>query len=867
MSILKKNRFNIIILLAVSILFTWSFYIVNTQVNERRNLEKLDVHIEHYGYISEIIHALQFERKSSVLYGLNYYGITKESLKSLYKNTDEKIDKCMVYMSKHKLVASNQLKLIDLKNIRQNIESGGHFDICDNYTSIIRSFIDELAAIYMLPLPGEIKSEVMKYLLLATMHESMTQIDQAVTVAALNKKFLNRKHYRFFHNALSKANYRKHDYLWFADAGQKKVSDKKNASTSYKIIHEIQTGLLKSTPLDAVDIDMEVWDYHYSILNEMQTDLEVGMIKNIVNLTNKHISMVNSRMYLYIGLNSLVFLIILASFLSIRKLYSGLFKQKSELNTFAKAVENSDNNIIITDLDHKIVYVNEAFEKISGYTRKEIIGQKPSILQSGAHDQTYYDEINDVISSGEKWLGEFINKKKDGTLFYEKASITPLINDDGKIEGYISLKLDMTSERLSQKLIELKNDEIEYRLYHDTLTDLSNRNQFLVDLKTSVCPVVILTNINDFKQVNIFYGIQVGDEVLIQLASIFEAIAQEYHLKVYRMHSDEFALLCDREVSDSEIYDILFFIKTRVSEFKFKPKELQLLLYVSIGVSICNKNSLSPSKLQLEDADIALKFAKSSNNYYAFYEDAKSLVNTFKNNILWTKKLSEAINTEQIIPHFQPIVDRENRVVFYEALARLIDSDGNIVYPNTFLDIAKHSKLYPQITRIMIEKVFKLFEHRDDSVSINISYEDISDERTVSHIVELMDRYKIAKRLTFEILESESIKNYDDMRVFIATVKSRGCKVSIDDFGSGYSNFERILKLDIDYVKIDGSIIKNINSDENSRVVAETIVHFAKKSGFKLVAEFVCDEAVNDAVMELDIDYRQGFYLGKPQEL
>ena len=199
MSILKKNRFNIIILLAVSILFTWSFYIVNTQVNERRNLEKLDVHIEHYGYISEIIHALQFERKSSVLYGLNYYGITKESLKSLYKNTDEKIDKCMVYMSKHKLVASNQLKLIDLKNIRQNIESGGHFDICDNYTSIIRSFIDELAAIYMLPLPGEIKSEVMKYLLLATMHESMTQIDQAVTVAALNKKFLNRKHYRFFH--------------------------------------------------------------------------------------------------------------------------------------------------------------------------------------------------------------------------------------------------------------------------------------------------------------------------------------------------------------------------------------------------------------------------------------------------------------------------------------------------------------------------------------------------------------------------------------------------------------------------------------------------------------------------------------------
>ena len=164
-------------------------------------------------------------------------------------------------------------------------------------------------------------------------------------------------------------------------------------------------------------------------------------------------------------------------------------------------------------------------------------------------------------------------------------------------------------------------------------------------------------------------------------------------------------------------------------------------------------------------------------------------------------------------------------------------------------------------------KVCEIFANRKKSVSVNISYEDIVDERTSNYIFKLIDQYKIADHLTFEILESKSIQNYDDIRKFIAIVKAKGCSISIDDFGSGYSNFERILKLDIDYIKIDGSIIKSIITDENSMVVAETIVHFAKKSNLKLVAEYVCDEEVSEAVLKLGIDYRQGFYIGKPSEI
>ena len=867
MNFLKKNIFNIVIILAISVLFSWSFYLLKNQLSERAGLETLDLHIKYYRYVSKIIHSLQSERKASVLYSLKLSELSKDDLELLYTKTDQNINDRDRFVEKHHLMPSNTSYINQLKILRKNMDTIDNFKICESYSKLLELYLKELTTVYKLPFPSEIKAEIMKYMILASMHEAMTQVDQAVSAAIENKHFLNRKHYRFFNNALKKVSYRKKDFLLIANEKQLNMFNQKQNSQSHKFLEKIYTKLLKLTPIDSIAIDIESWKDDFKIINNIQEDIEKEILDNLVVIAQKHIDLVNSTMYLYVILNSIVFFIILGSFLLTRKLYSGLLKQKSELSTLTKAVENSDNNVVITDLNHKIVYVNEAFERITGYSRDEVLGKTPKILRSDVHNQAYYDAINDVISSGKRWLGEFTNRKKDGTLFYEKASITPLINDEEKIEGFIALKLDITSERLSKKLIESKNLEIKYRLYHDTLTNLSNRNQFLSDLKDIVCPTIILININDFKQVNTYYGIQVGDEVLIQLATIFKTIAQEYELKVYRMHSDEFALLGGREISDFKLHDILFFIKTRISEFKFGPKELQLLLYASIGVSVCNKNSIEPSILQLEEADIALKFAKSSNNYYAFYKDAKSLVKTFENNLRWTKKISEAIEEERIIPHFQAIVDKDGKIVFYEALVRIIDKNGDIIYPNTFLEIAKHAKLYPQITRIMIKKVFKIFENREESVSVNISYEDISDERTVRHILSLIDRYNIAKRLTFEILESESILNYDDMSAFIAIVKSKGCRVSIDDFGSGYSNFERILKLDIDYVKIDGSIIKNINSDKNSRVVTETIIHFAKKSGFKLVAEYVCDKAVNDTVIKMGIDYRQGFYIGKPQEL
>jgi EAL domain-containing protein (putative c-di-GMP-specific phosphodiesterase class I) len=182
------------------------------------------------------------------------------------------------------------------------------------------------------------------------------------------------------------------------------------------------------------------------------------------------------------------------------------------------------------------------------------------------------------------------------------------------------------------------------------------------------------------------------------------------------------------------------------------------------------------------------------------------------------------------------------------------------------LDISKKACLYKDITKNVIEKSFKEFENLDYEFSINISYEDINDPTFLIYIEEMLKKYQVSKRLTWEILENENIKNYDVLICFIKAVKKLGCKVSIDDFGTGYSNFEHLLKMDVDCLKIDASLIKNIVKDKTSYKIVETIIKFAKNLNLKTVAEFVENKEIFELVNKLDIDFSQGHYISEPLE-
>jgi EAL domain-containing protein (putative c-di-GMP-specific phosphodiesterase class I) len=229
-------------------------------------------------------------------------------------------------------------------------------------------------------------------------------------------------------------------------------------------------------------------------------------------------------------------------------------------------------------------------------------------------------------------------------------------------------------------------------------------------------------------------------------------------------------------------------------------------------------------------------------------------------------KIKSAIEEDRIVPYFQGIVDNSTRqIVKYEALIRLVESNGTVLSPFWFLEHAKKSKLYDKLTRIMIQKTFAVFEQNNYEFSLNLTVQDIISDETREILYQILESSPAAKRVIFEIVESEGIVNYEEVIDFILNVKQFGCKIAIDDFGTGYSNFSYLSKLDVDYIKIDGSLIKNINQDNDHLYTVESILFFAQRKGIKTIAEFVEDESIFDKVVELGIDYSQGYLFSTPQ--
>ncbi len=403
-------------------------------------------------------------------------------------------------------------------------------------------------------------------------------------------------------------------------------------------------------------------------------------------------------------------------------------------------------------------------------------------------------------------------------------------------------------------------DSIEHQFYYDTLTGLENRRKLteLLELRKNIFLMII--NIDSFQEINDLYGEEVGDKVLKEFASYLRVIIRSEG-GIYRLHSDEFAYICNNEIDLHEFELFASLISDNISRKIFKIDEShEVSLSVSIGMSY-------GSDLLLANADMALRIAKKNKNNFVIYDESMGMTKEYDKNLKWTKKLKDAIDNNKVIPVFQPIVDvKTNKIVKFEALMRIIDDDESHIAPIHFLELAKKNKLYHQLTKIMIEKTLDRFKDLDYKVSINVSVEDILNKNIYDFIMYKLNSSPISENVVFEIIESEGIENFDQVLEFIDDVKKYGVKISIDDFGTGYSNFEYLMKLKVDYIKIDGSMIKNIDVDNKSKMITQTIVDFAKKMNIQTIAEFVHSKDVFDKIKELDVDYAQGYYFGKPSE-
>jgi c-di-GMP phosphodiesterase len=403
-------------------------------------------------------------------------------------------------------------------------------------------------------------------------------------------------------------------------------------------------------------------------------------------------------------------------------------------------------------------------------------------------------------------------------------------------------------------------DSLEYQFYHDELTTLPNRKKLIETLSFDKDSILMIVNIDKFQHINDLYGDKIGNDIIKNTANIIkENVSKEAIL--FKLHADEYAIYQPSEVVYEEIKDLALHLANCIENHTFIINDNEIYVNATIGVAY-------GTSFLLHNADMALKLAKKTRKKYLIYNSSMNIEHEYAQNLKWSKKIKDAIENDRIEPLFQPIVDtKTSKIVKYEALIRMIDEDGEYVAPIHFLELAKKNKLYPKLTKIVIEKTFNIFKNIDAQVSINLSVQDILNEDVYSTIIQKLQEYKLGDKIVFELIESEGIENFDEIIEFISEVKKTGAKISIDDFGTGYSNFEYIMKLKVDYIKIDASMIKDIDKNINSQMVTGTIIDFAKKMDIQTIAEFVHSQSVFEVVKEMGIDFAQGYYFGKPQKL
>ncbi len=492
-----------------------------------------------------------------------------------------------------------------------------------------------------------------------------------------------------------------------------------------------------------------------------------------------------------------------------------------------------------------------------------------------------FEAISDC--SGFFTYGEFFHSKNSNELFNETMTVVLLSESSKQASSYsfeeyeneeffvksehiiahlanaVSTELAELNENLEKK-VRQSSEYIYKQAYFDKLTGLPNRLSLMEDLQNSIGDILFLINIDDFTIINDFYGHAIGDKVLAKLAELLADLVQKKNAQVYKLPSDEYAIIIDmvhsREAIENEIKSILQSIST--TEFAFSGH----FTHVSVTISAAFINK---EKTGLINADMSLKLAKKAGKNYMIFEEDLQLAQQYEKNVKIANIIKDAIVKDKIYPYFQPMFETKSRKLHkYEALVRLETPQGEILTPYHFLDISQKIKLYPQITRIMVDKTFATFKENGKRFSINLAFSDIVNHQTREILFEKIVEYGVAQQLTIEILENQEIEDEIMMLEFINKVYELGAKIAIDDFGSGFANFEHMTKIRSDYMKIDGSLIKNIDKDANSRLVAETIVMFAKKLGKKTVAEFVHSKEVYEVVKELDIDYVQGYYFAEP---
>ncbi|MEZ9403735.1 EAL domain-containing protein [Vibrio cyclitrophicus] len=412
-----------------------------------------------------------------------------------------------------------------------------------------------------------------------------------------------------------------------------------------------------------------------------------------------------------------------------------------------------------------------------------------------------------------------------------------------------------------------------YRI--DRRTGLPNRSVLREALSTMSFDSHLLTlKVTTFGQINEKYGYRVGDKLLHDLSEYLQKALLKFFdesCQLYSIGIGEWAVVFDSWASQEQIHQRFSEFADQTEHVNFEPMGLPDIDYLSVSVcaGVASRRDFPTTSIDdlLLKAIEARRSAVSQNKHLV---SAKALIQLEKHRqeqLGWLSCVSRAVLNQNIVACSQPIVSaHSHQVESYECLVR-IEEDGQLIAPGKFLPIIEGTHLYTRLSRQMITRTFDFMSQRTDSFSINLAPQDFSNEKTILHLEQAIKKISHPQRIGLEVLETEQIQDYGRLIEVCNHFRDLGVNIIVDDFGSGYSNIDEILKLEPQVIKLDGSLIRNIDKDKKQRKIAQQLVSLCHILNAKTVAEFVHNEQVCRIAEDMGVDYLQGYHFGEPKRL
>ncbi len=398
-------------------------------------------------------------------------------------------------------------------------------------------------------------------------------------------------------------------------------------------------------------------------------------------------------------------------------------------------------------------------------------------------------------------------------------------------------------------------------ILYDKRFKIMSYDQYLIDSKVKKFTKICMTEVVNADMMIATFGEKRYDktssEILLMGNAAYKQMGLDSLIHVYIHSYKTFMAVATDDMSDADFYNLM----------KTNHEHYELIQSQQTGLAGISRFAVAYGDNLIDQVLSAFYLNKSlQNNFIVASDEREQLSNNAEKNVKLLELINYAVKNEKVVPFYQGILNNATgQIDKYEALIRIYDEEGNICPPGMFLNAAKELKLYLPLSRIMIDKSLKDFETKESKLGINLSLLDIQSEEFREWILLRLSQHKKPENVTIEFVETENYDTHSDLFEFLEKVKQMGCKIAVDDFGVGFATYSAIVALKPDIIKIDGDIIKTLATNDNNKLILDSILYMAKLIGSETVAEFVENQQIQDIITEYEVNYSQGYLYAKPE--